>query len=174
MNINEEYLKIAIRKFKDVKELGDKTIQQLDTEALHWTYNEATNSIAMIVKHMRGNMISRWTDIFTSDGEKSDRHRDSEFEDPPETYAEIVEAWNTGWRVLFDTLESLSGDDLLKTVEIRGAEHTVIEAIERQISHYSYHVGQMVFTGKQIKGHDWRTLSIPKGRSEQYLKRGRE
>lgn len=162
MNITEAYLKIVIEKFKSIKELGDKTIQQLDEDALDWTYNEASNSIATIVKHMRGNMISRWTDIFTSDGEKPDRHRDSEFEDAPGTQTEILEAWNAGWQVLFDTLESLSGDDVLRTIEIRGVEHTVMEAIERQMSHYSYHVGQMVFIGKQMKGADWQSLSIPK------------
>lgn len=118
-------------------------------------------------------MVSRWTDIFTSDGEKPDRHRDSEFEGAPETQVEILESWDQGWQVLFDTLESLSGDNLLRTIKIRDADHTVMEAIERQMSHYSYHVGQMVFAGKQIKGDDWKTLSIPKGRSEQYLKKER-
>lgn len=118
-------------------------------------------------------MVFRWTDIFTSDGEKSGRHRDLEFEGAPETQVEILEAWDQGWQILFDTLESLSGDNLLRTIKIRDADHTVMAAVERQMSHYSYHAGQMVFAGKQIKGDDWQTLSIPKGRSEQYLKKER-
>ncbi|WP_411843861.1 DUF1572 family protein [Salinicoccus sp. HZC-1] len=170
MNVNDQYLKVVIERLKSVKELGDKTIGQLDEDGLHWTFNDATNSIATIVKHMRGNMISRWTDIFTTDGEKADRQRDSEFEDDLNTRKEILEAWHDGWARLFRTLNGLSGDDVLKPIKIHGKEYTVMEAIEGQMSHYSAHVGQMIYAGKQIKGEDWQVLSIPKGQSEDYLK----
>lgn len=169
---NDEYLKAVTERLESVKSLGDKTIEQLDGEELNWRYNNASNSIAVIVKHMRGNMISRWTDVFTTDGEKPDRNRDSEFEDGQAAKEEVSEMWSEGWQVLFTALEGMDGSDMLKIVKIRGEGHTVMEALERQMSHYSYHVGQMVFAGKQIKGEDWQTLSIPKGESEEHFRKG--
>lgn len=169
MNIEERYLNTVIEKFKDVKKLGDKTIEQLDDSQLHWSMNEASNSIAVIMKHLSGNMISRWSDFLTSDGEKESRDRDSEFLGVAASRKEMLEDWEKGWEILLGTLSNLEGEDLLKTIRIRSEEHIVIEAIERQMSHYSYHIGQIVYIGKQIKGGDFNTLTIPKGQSEQYL-----
>lgn len=169
MNIEKRYLNTVIEKFKEVKALGDKTIEQLDDSQLHWSMNEASNSIAVIMKHLSGNMISRWSDFLTSDGEKESRDRDSEFKDDAASRQEMLEHWELGWETLLTTLSKLEGEDLQKTVRIRSEEHVVIEAIERQMSHYSYHIGQIVHIGKQIKGDDFDTLTIPKGQSEQYL-----
>ncbi|SDK76201.1 DUF1572 family protein [Lacicoccus qingdaonensis] len=169
MNIEERYLNTVIEKFKDVKNLGDRTIEQLTESELQWSMNEESNSIAVIMKHLSGNMISRWSDFLTSDGEKESRDRDSEFTDDGASRQEMLEHWELGWETLLGTLSNLEGEDLRKTVRIRSEEHVVIEAIERQMSHYSYHIGQIVYIGKQIKGDDFDTLTIPKGQSEQYL-----
>jgi len=170
LSIENEYLRIVIDKFKSVKSLGDKTIEQLSEDEIHWTYNSESNSVAIIVKHISGNMISRWTDFFTTDGEKGNRNRDEEFTDDIPSKSELINIWEKGWKVLIDTLSSLSEQDLLKNITIRGENHLVLEAIERQMSHYSYHVGQIVYIGKLLKDQDWKTLSIPKGKSEEYLK----
>lgn len=169
MEFGKEYLKVVKDRFKNVKDLGDKTIKQLSDDDIHWKLNEASNSIAIIVKHLSGNMVSRWTNLLTSDGEKSYRNRDGEFEDDIVSKQDLVELWDKGWNVLFATLEGLSETDLLKNVYIRGEAHTVLEAIERQMAHYASHVGQIVFAGKQIKSENWETLSIPKGKSDEYL-----
>ncbi|MFJ7736370.1 DUF1572 family protein [Lysinibacillus sp. NPDC097287] len=168
MNIATTYLKVIQERFQAVKELGDKTIAQLEHEQLHWSYNEDSNSIAVIVKHMSGNMVSRWTDFLTTDGEKQTRDRDDEFYDSLTSKEELVQVWEDGWQVFFDTLKGLTEEDLLKVVKIRGAQHTVVEAIERQMAHYAMHVGQIVYIGKQIKGEEWETLSIPKGQSKSF------
>lgn len=170
MEIGKEYLRVVIERFKSVKNLGDKTIAQLSEEDMHWTYNSESNSIAIIIKHLSGNMISRSTDFLTTDGEKDDRNRDQEFIDDIIRKADLVDRWEKGWDVLFRTLGDLKEQDLLKEVTIRGEKHSVLDAIERQMAHYSYHVGQMVFVGKQLKGRKWKNLSIPRGKSEEYLK----
>lgn len=169
MNLGNEYLKIVQERFESVKNLGDKTISQLSEEDIHWKLNEASNSIAIIAKHLSGNMISRWSNFLTSDGEKTYRNRDREFEDDIPTKQEMITIWEKGWKTLLDTLNGLESEDLLKNITIRGEKHTVLEAIERQMAHYAYHVGQIVYIGKQLKGENWETLSIPKGKSEEYL-----
>ncbi|MCJ8006480.1 DUF1572 domain-containing protein [Lederbergia wuyishanensis] len=169
MNIGTEYLKIVIERFKSVKALGDKTIEQLSEEEIHWRMNDYSNSIAIIAKHLSGNMISRWTDFLHSDGEKPDRNREIEFADDTISKKEMILNLEKGWSVLFKTLESLNETDLLKDIYIRGEKHLVIDAIERQLAHYSYHIGQIVYIGKQLKGDNWESLSIPKGKSESYL-----
>ena len=169
MRLEDEYLEVVQKRFQSVKELGDKTINQLAEEHIHWSLNEESNSIAVIVKHLNGNMISRWTDFLTADGEKPTRNRDQEFEDTLGSMQELRAAWENGWSVLFQALHGLNGADLLKNIFIRSESHTVMDAIERQLAHYAYHVGQIVYIGKQIKGEDWETLSIPKGKSEVYL-----
>lgn len=169
MNLGNEYLKIVQERFESVKNLGDKTISQLSEEDIHWKLNEASNSIAIIAKHLSGNMISRWSNFLTSDGEKTYRNRDREFEDDIPTKQEMITIWEKGWKTLLDTLNGLESEDLLKNITIRGEKHTVLEAIERQMAHYAYHVGQIVYIGKQLKGENWESLSIPKGKSEEYL-----
>lgn len=168
MNIAETYLKVILERFHVVKDLGDKTIAQLELEQLHWAFNEDSNSIAIIVKHMSGNMVSRWTDFLTTDGEKPTRNRDDEFVDNLTTKDELIAVWEHGWQVFFEALKQLTETDLLKHVAIRGEPHTVIDAIERQMAHYASHVGQIVYVGKQIKGEQWKTLSIPKGQSQAF------
>jgi len=170
MNIGNVYLRVVIERFKSVKTLGDKTIEQLSEKDIHWTYNQESNSIAVIVKHLSGNMISRWTDFLTSDGEKENRNRDEEFIDDVSSKSELISVWEKGWDVLIDTLTGLNEDDLLETIKIRGEKHLVLEAIERQIAHYAYHVGQIVYIGKQLRNNEWKTLSIPRGKSEDYRK----
>jgi hypothetical protein len=170
VNIGSEYLRIVIERFKSIKSLGDKTINQLSEEEIHWTYNNESNSVAIIVRHLSGNMVSRWTDFLTSDGEKDYRNRDEEFIDEISSKSELMSVWEKGWKVLIATLTSLSEQDLLKNIYIRGEGHLVIEAIERQMAHYAYHIGQIVYIGKQLKDSNWKSLSIPKGKSEEYLK----
>ncbi len=170
MNIVNEYLRVVMERFKSIKTLGDKTIEQLSEKDIHWTYNQESNSIAVIVKHLSGNMISRWTDLLTSDGEKENRNRDEEFIDDIPSKLEMINVWEKGWDVLIDTLTGLKEEDLLKTIKIRGEKHFVLEAIERQMTHYTYHVGQIVYIGKQLKDSEWKTLSIPRGKSEDYRK----
>ncbi|MGE7183952.1 DUF1572 family protein [Peribacillus sp. NPDC006672] len=170
MNIGNEYLNIVIERFKSVKSLGDKTINQLSEGEIHWTYNIESNSVAVIVKHLSGNMVSRWTDFLTSDGEKEYRNRDEEFIDDISSKSELTIVWEKGWKALIDSLTGLSEQDLLKNIYIRGEKHLVLEAIERQMAHYAYHVGQIVFIGKQVKDSKWESLSIQKGKSEEYLK----
>lgn len=169
VSIGNEYLRVVRERFKSVKDLGDKTIIQLSKAEIHWTYNNESNSVAIIVKHMSGNMISRWTDFLTSDGEKSYRNRDQEFENDISSKEELIAIWEKGWNILFDTLSDLGEQDLLKNIYIRSESHTVVDAIERQMAHYAYHVGQIVYIGKQVKDKDWKSLSIPKGKSEEYL-----
>jgi hypothetical protein len=129
------------------------------------------NSIALIVKHLAGNMRSRWTDFLASDGEKPDRSRDAEFSDPPQTRAAMLAMWEDGWQRLLGTLESLSDSDLARTITIRGEAHSVMQAINRQVAHYSYHCGQIVFLAKHLNHAEWQTLSIPRGNSAEFNKR---
>lgn len=162
------FLTTAIRQFEQYKKLGEKTIAQLDDASLFISANEDSNSIATIVKHMWGNMLSRWTDFLTTDGEKDWRKRDAEFENDIKTRMEVLEKWEAGWQCLFDTLSTLSTDDLEKTIFIRGEGQTVMQAILRQLTHYAYHVGQIVFAGKMLAKEGWNSLSIPKGGSHTY------
>ena len=144
------------------KSLGEKAIAQIEDEKLFWQYNNDSNSIANIVKHLSGNMISRWTDFLTTDGEKEWRNRDGEFENDIKTRAEVIAIWDKGWDRLFKTLSELNPEDLEKIIYIRNEAHTVMEAINRQLAHYPYHVGQIVYIAKMAKNSDWESLSIPK------------
>ena len=162
------FLKSSLLQFRYYKELGEKTIEQVPDIKLSFQINNETNSINTIVKHLSGNMISRWTDFLNSDGEKEFRIRDDEFNDTIESKKELMEIWEQGWNVLFDTLEGLSFQDLEKIIYIRNEGHTVIESINRQLCHYSYHVGQIVMIGKIICGNKWNPLSIPKGESQSF------
>ncbi|HEX5653347.1 MAG TPA: DUF1572 family protein [Chitinophagaceae bacterium] len=168
MNLGEEYLVTSIRRFRYYKDLGDKTLSQLSETDLHFRPNETSNSIAIIVQHMTGNMLSRWTNFLTEDGEKEWRQRDEEFEIHAFTKQALIELWEKGWNCLFEALESLSDEDLLKNVFIRQEALTVIDAINRQLAHYPYHIGQLVYIGKLLKDEQWKNLSIPKGQSVQY------
>ncbi len=168
MTVAQTYLTVVQKRFRSVKEQGDQTLSQLDNEQLHWAFNEESNSIAVIVKHVSGNMISRWTDFLTTDGEKATRNRDDEFTDSLQTKEEVMSVWEKGWRVFLDVLQGLTEADLQGFVTIRGERHSVIDAIERQMVHYSQHVGQIVYIAKQVKGSEWQTLSIPKGQSQAF------
>lgn len=168
MEINAQYLESVKKQFLYYKTLAEKSIHQIDENQLFVSLNDDTNSISVIVKHIKGNMLSRWTDIFTTDGEKSWRNRDDEFVQTYKTKEEVIQNWNQGWTVFFDTLESLKPEDLLRVIYIRNEGHTVIEAINRQLAHYSYHIGQIVFYAKILKNSEWDSLSIPKNKSKDY------
>ena len=148
--------------------LGDKTIDQLSEADLFWQHNSESNSIAIIVKHLWGNMRSRWTDFLTTDGEKEWRQRDAEFEADIKNKKELLEKWEEGWSCLFTALPSINEDNFNKVIYIRNMGHTITEAINRQLAHYAYHIGQIVFIGRMIKGEEWKSLSIPKGESKAY------
>ncbi len=162
------YLESIIKQFEYYKLLGDKTFAQLQDDEIHWQHNAESNSLAIIVKHMVGNMLSRWTNILTEDGEKTWRQRDQEFEDTYTSKNDMITDWNKGWQCLFEAIRPLNEDDLERIIYIRNQGHTVTEAINRQLSHYAYHVGQLVFVGKMIKSDQWQSLSIPKGKSIAY------
>jgi hypothetical protein len=163
-----DYLESVKKQFEYYKLLGDKTIAQLPDDKLFWQYNQESNSIAINVKHLHGNMLSRWTDFLTTDGEKEWRNRDGEFENDLTTKEEVVKLWEDGWKCFLDTLKSLKEDDLEKIIYIRNQGHTVLEAINRQLAHYPYHVGQIVFIGKMILNEKWQSLSIPRGNSNAF------
>jgi hypothetical protein len=162
------FLTSATAQFHYYKNLCEKTFVQLTDEQLFWQYNEESNSICIIVKHMVGNMLSRWTDFLTTDGEKEWRNRESEFENDIKTRDELMALWNRGWQCLFDALASIAENDLEKEIFIRNQGHTVGEAINRQLAHYPYHVGQIVFIGKMLCNKNWNSLSIPRGDSKKY------
>jgi len=142
--------------------LGDKTFNQIDNKDLHFKSDDEANSIAIIIQHLSGNMISRFTDFLTTDGEKSFRNRDSEFEDQNMTKEELIEKWEKGWGILFNAINNLNADDLIRTIKIRNEPHSIIQALNRQVTHCAYHVGQIVFIAKELKKSEWKTLSIPK------------
>ncbi|MCG7345955.1 DUF1572 domain-containing protein [Sporosarcina sp. ACRSL] len=169
MSIGKEYLRVVRERFAIMKGQGERTFAQLNEEDFYWTMNNASNSIAILIQHVSGNMISRWTDFMTTDGEKPDRNRDEEFESKRMSKEQLMDCWERGWRIFLDTLDNLSESDLEKTIYIRGEAHSVIDAIERQMAHYAAHIGQIMFIGKQIKGEQWENLSIPKGGSDAYL-----
>jgi hypothetical protein len=162
------FLESVRKQFEYYKLLGDKTFEQLKEDQLFYAYNDDSNSIAVIVKHLRGNMLSRWTDFLTSDGEKEWRNRDGEFENSMKAKAELLKVWEEGWNCLFAALNSLTEEDLSKTVYVRNQGHSVMDAINRQLAHYPYHVGQIVFIGKMLTDNKLRSLSIPKNASKQY------
>ena len=164
----QHYLDNAAEEFRGLKQLADKAAAQVSDEEFLRAIDPESNSIAVIMKHVAGNLRSRWTDFLTSDGEKPDRHRDTEFVAEGEDRAAIHERWEAGWRTLFDTLASLKGVDLMRTVPIRGEPHTVVMAVNRQLSHYGQHTGQIVFLAKHLKSSGWKTLSIPRGQSEAF------
>lgn len=166
--MENDYVTSAKKQFAYYKSLGEKTFEQLTDQQLLWQFNPESNSVAMIVNHMAGNMISRWTDIFTTDGEKPTRNREAEFAPSAPTRQTILDTWEQGWKCLFDTLDELTAHDLDKIIYIRNQGHTVMEAINRQLAHYPYHVGQIVFLGKMLCNENWNSLSIPRGQSENY------
>ena len=168
MEINIQYLDSVKKQLLYYKTLGEKAINQLEPEQLFVSINNDTNSIAVIVKHLSGNMLSRWTDFLSSDGEKEWRNRDDEFVNDFESKEAILVAWNKGWECFFDTLNSLKSEQLSSIIYIRNEGHTVLEAINRQLAHYPYHIGQIVFYAKQLKKEDWKSLSIPKNMSDNY------
>ena len=163
------YLDICKKVFRQYEALGKKAMAQLNEDQLNWAPSAESNSIVLIVKHLYGNMLSRWTDFLTTDGEKEWRNRDSEFEtDKKVSRAELEKMWNEGWTLFFSTLDSLTDNDLEKIVKIRGEEHSVLEALHRQTAHYSYHIGQIVYLAKACKDKDWKSLSIPKNKSKEF------
>lgn len=166
--MTNDYLESVKKQFEYYKTLGDKTFSQLQDEKLFWHHNDDSNSIATIVKHLWGNMLSRWTDFLTTDGEKEWRNRDAEFENDIVTRKELIDKWEEGWKCLFNALNSLTSADLQKEIFIRNQGHSIMEAINRQLAHYPYHVGQIVFIGKMLTDNNWTSLSIPRGKSNAY------
>jgi hypothetical protein len=160
------YLDSAIKRLLTYKTLGDSTFAQLEEQDFHFTPNDESNSISVIIRHLHGNMLSRWTDFLTEDGEKPDRNRDTEFIPPPIGKEAVIALWEEGWNCLFSTLRSLREEDLLKTITIRHEPLIAIDAINRQLAHYPHHVGQIVYIGKMIRNGKWQSLSIPRGASE--------
>ncbi|MFG0291658.1 MAG: DUF1572 family protein [Phycisphaerales bacterium JB050] len=156
------FLDAVLETFRGQKSMGERALAQLSTQQLHETPTYDANSPAVIVKHMYGNMRSRWTDFLTSDGEKPDRNRDDEFVDDDADKAEVLRRWNNGWSIVLSTIEALTPDDLERTIMIRGQPHSVPRAILRQIDHYGYHTGQIVLLCKHIVGEGWQTLSVPR------------
>lgn len=168
MEATASYLESVKKQFLYYKMLGEKAINQLEPHQLFVSVNEDTNSIATIIKHISGNMLSRWTDFLTSDGEKEWRNRDAEFENDLQSKDEVLIIWNKGWDCFLDALNSLKPEQLSDIIYIRNEGHTVIEAINRQLAHYPYHVGQIVFYAKQLKNGEWDSLSIPRNKSGNY------
>jgi hypothetical protein len=164
--LTTSYLRDSLSLFRYYKKLSERAMEQVADAQLSAVLDGEMNSIALIVKHMTGNMRSRWTDFLNSDGEKPDRKRDTEFENPPATRAALMKLWEEGWNCLFSALEPLSDADLDRTVEIRGEPHSVMQAINRQIAHYAYHCGQIVFLAKHLQSGQWKSLSVPRGKSE--------
>lgn len=160
-----DFLTSSKKLFQYYKELGEKAIGQLDDEHINWRPNEASNSIAIIVHHLNGNMLSRFTEFLTSDGEKPWRNREAEFEVGYKSKTEMMLAWSEGWEKVFSAIDALSEEDLQKLIYIRNEGHSVMDAIQRQLAHYPHHIGQILYIGKMIKGDAWKSLSIPKGKS---------
>jgi hypothetical protein len=165
LQFTTSYIEDSLTLFRYYKKLAASAMGQVGDAQLFATLDGEMNSIAVIVKHMAGNMKSRWTDFLTSDGEKADRNRDTEFVEPPSSREALMELWEQGWSCLFQALEPLNDADLARTVTIRGEPHSAMQAINRQVAHYSYHCGQIVFLAKHFRGNDWTSLSVPRGRS---------
>jgi uncharacterized protein DUF1572 len=171
LKFTTSYLEDSLSVFRYYKALVEKAMAQVTDQQLNETLDGEMNSIAVIVKHMAGNMRSRWTDFLISDGEKPNRDRDSEFTDPPSTRAALLALWEEGWQCLFTALEPLSEPDLQRTVTIRGEAHSVMQTINRQVAHYSYHCGQIVFLAKHFQHQDWKSLSVPRKQSADFNRR---
>ena len=165
------YLRDSLSLFRYYKKLTERALEQVTEEQLFAVLDGEMNCIAIIVKHLVGNMRSRWTDFLVSDGEKLDRRRDTEFENPPATSAELMKLWEEGWNRVFTALEPLSDADIQRTVMIRGEAHSVMQAINRQIAHYAYHCGQIVFLAKHLQADQWKSLTVPRGKSEEFNQR---
>ncbi len=167
-DIASHYLDEARRQFRGHKRMAERAMEQLRDEDLFVTLDPESNSIAILVQHLAGNMRSRFTDFLTSDGEKPGRFRDSEFEAKTASRAEVMQCWEEGWSRVFTSIESLKPEDVMRTVTIRGESHTVLQAVNRQIAHYAQHTGQIVFLAKHLRSAEWKTLSIPRGKSEEF------
>lgn len=168
MNFINNYLESTRKQFDYYRLLGEKSFAQLGDEDLLWQFNQDSNSIAVMVKHLAGNMLSRWTNFLSEDGEKPWRNRDNEFEGTIQNKKELLLTWNEGWNCLFEAMDSVSESNFDQVVYIRNQGHSITEAIQRQLAHYSYHVGQIVYTARMIKGSEWQSLSIPKNASSDY------
>ncbi|HKV24833.1 MAG TPA: DUF1572 domain-containing protein [Candidatus Acidoferrum sp.] len=169
--LSTSYVSDSIGLFHYYKKLGERAMAQCPDEALFVTLDAESNSIAIIVKHLAGNMRSRWMNFLTSDGEKPDRNRDTEFEKPPNTRAELMELWERGWKYVFEALEPLTDADLTRTVTIRSEPHSVMQAINRQVAHYAHHIGQILFLAKHLtftRTGKWESLSVPRGKSTEF------
>jgi hypothetical protein len=171
LHFTTSYIEDSLALFRQYKMLADRAMEQVTDEQLFATIDPEANSIAIIAKHMSGNMRSRWTDFLTTDGEKPDRDRDAEFVEPPVTRKAVLDAWEDGWARLLQTLASLSDADLGRTITIRCEAHSVMQAINRQVAHYGLHVGQIVLLAKHFAGHRWQSLSVPKNRSVEFNRR---
>jgi len=168
-SIGQHYLDDALRRFRDYKKLAERAFAQISDEEFFRPLDEESNSIAINMKHIAGNMISRWTDFLTTDGEKPERNRDLEFVMLPETSKnDMLAYWERGWQCVFEAVEPLKPEDLMRTIRVRGQDHTVVQAINRQLAHYAYHVGQIVFLAKHFKSGEWQSLSVPKNRSAEF------
>jgi len=165
----EEYLENIKNQFESYKEVADKTIKQLTEKDLYWKFNEESNDIACVITHISENILSRWTDFFESDGEKEWRNRENEFTTQNLSYNELIEKWERGWTCLFNALDSINESNFNKPILIRNRKVKLIESITRQIAHYPYHIGQIVFIGKMILNEKWNSPSIPKGKSNEYI-----
>jgi hypothetical protein len=172
--LGAHYIENALEEFRDMKALADKAVAQVSDEELFRAIDPESNSIAVIMKHLSGNMRSRWTDFLNSDGEKPDRRRDTEFELEAEDRRALEERWEEGWRLVFDAIEPLKAEDLMRKVTIRREPHTIVEAVNRQLAHYGEHVGQIIFLAKHLKSSAWKTLSIPRGQSAAFNKKMEE
>ena len=171
LKFTTSFLEDSLTLFRSYKKLAEDAMAQVTDPELVAVLDGEMNSIAQIVKHMAGNMRSRWTDFLTSDGEKPDRNRDTEFETPPQTRAALVALWEAGWKICFDALDPLTDEDLGRTITIRTEPHSVMQAINRQVGHYAHHIGQIVFLAKHFAGDKWQTLSVPKKKSAEFNRR---
>jgi Protein of unknown function (DUF1572) len=171
LQFTTSYLEDSILLFRHYKKIADRAMEQVADDRLFLVLDEESNSIAILVKHMAGNMLSRWTDFLTTDGEKPSRNRDCEFVEPPPTRAALMELWERAWNCLFSALASLTDADLERAVAIRGEPHSVMQAINRQVAHYSYHCGQIVLLSKHLRQGEWKTLSVPRGKSQEFNRR---
>jgi uncharacterized damage-inducible protein DinB len=168
LEFTTSYVEDSLALFRYYKRLAERAMEQVPDDALTATLDSESNSIAIIVKHMAGNMRSRWRDFLSTDGEKPDRHRDTEFEAPPRTRTEILALWEAGWKCVFEALAPLTDADLSRNVMIRNEPHSVMQAINRQIAHYSYHTGQIVYLAKHFAGDKWTSLTVPRGESAEF------
>jgi Protein of unknown function (DUF1572) len=173
LQFTTSYLEDSLSLFRYYKRLAERAMEQVADEQLFAALDPETNSIAVVVKHLSGNMQSRWTNFLSSDGEKPRRDRDAEFADPPQSREALMECWEQGWSCLLETLEGLSDDDLGRTITIRGEAHSVLQAINRQLAHYSNHVGQIVLLAKHFASGHWHSLTVPRGRSQEFTERVR-